>query len=89
MKANMSEIYMVAPAYKCEINQATRFLESKKPWILKALQFYEKVQADCGIEKLRSSTILFLGKIYNLQTVRDTGFSVTINNPAQNNSSFN
>ena len=56
----------------------TRFLESKKPWILKALQFYEKVQAECGIEKLRSNTILFLGKIYNLQTVRDIGFSVTI-----------
>jgi hypothetical protein len=78
LKANISEIYMVAPADKYEIDQATRFLESKKPWILKALHFYEKVQAECGIEKLRSNTILFLGKIYNLQTVRDTGFSVTI-----------
>ena len=90
LKANISEIYMVAPADKYEINQATRFLERKKPWILKALQFYENVQAECGIEKLQSNTTLFLGKLYNLQTVRDIGFCCNhLNYPAQNNGSCN
>ena len=78
LKADISGIYMVAPANNYGINQATRFLEDKKAWILKAVQYYEKVRAECGIDNLRSNAISFLGKIYNLQVVKDTRFSITI-----------
>ena len=38
----------------------------------------KKLRAECGIDNLRSNAISFLGKIYNLQVVKDTRFSITI-----------
>ncbi|HEY7078523.1 MAG TPA: YgjP-like metallopeptidase domain-containing protein [Nitrososphaeraceae archaeon] len=80
LKADMSGIYMVAPEDNCEINQAVKFLEAKKRWILRTVKYYERARAEYGSDELRSDSISFLGKMYRLTLVKDTRFSITISN---------
>jgi predicted metal-dependent hydrolase len=78
LKANVSEIYLIAPTVNYEINQVMRFLDSKKEWILKTLEYYERVQSNYVEANLKSGTISFLGKKYNLQITKDIAPSVIV-----------
>ena len=78
LKANVSEIYLIAPTVNYEINQVVRFLDSKKEWILKTLEYYERVQSNYVEANLKSGTISFLGKRYNLQITKDIAPSVIV-----------
>jgi len=78
LKANVSEIYLIAPTVNYEINQVVRFLDSKKEWILKTLEYYERVQSNYVEANLKSGTISFLGKRYNLQITKDIAHSVIV-----------
>ena len=78
LKANVSEIYLIAPTVNYEINQVMRFLDSKKEWILKTLEYYERVQSNYVETNLKSGTISFLGKRYNLQITKDIAPSVIV-----------
>jgi predicted metal-dependent hydrolase len=78
LKANVSEIYLIAPTVNYEINQVMRFLDSKKEWILKTLEYYERVQSNYVEANLKSGTISFLGKRYNLQITKDIAPSVIV-----------
>lgn len=71
LKANVSEIYLIAPTVNYEITQVMRFLDSKKEWILKTLEYYERVRSNYVEANLKSGTISFLGKRYNLQITKD------------------
>lgn len=78
LKANVSEIYLIAPTVNYEINQVMRFLDSKKEWILKTLEYYERVRSNYVEANLKSGTISFLGKRYNLQITKDIASSVIV-----------
>ena len=78
LKANVSEIYLIAPTVNYEINQVMRFLDSKKEWILKTLEYYESAQSNYVEANLKSGTISFLGKRYNLQITKDIAPSVIV-----------
>jgi predicted metal-dependent hydrolase len=78
LKANVSEIYLIAPTVNYEINQVMRFLDSKKEWILKTLEYYERVRSNYVEANLKSGTISFLGKRYNLQITKDIAPSVIV-----------
>jgi len=78
LKANVSEIYLIAPTVNYEINQVMRFLDSKKEWILKTLECYERVRSNYVEANLKSGTISFLGKRYNLQITKDIAPSVIV-----------
>ncbi len=78
LKANVSEIYLIAPTVNYEINQVVRFLDSKKEWILKTLEYYERVRSNYVEANLKSGTISFLGKRYNLQITKDIAPSVVV-----------
>jgi predicted metal-dependent hydrolase len=78
LKANVSEIYLIAPTVNYEISQVMRFLDSKKEWILKTLEYYERVQSNYVEANLKSGTISFLGKRYNLQITKDIAPSVIV-----------
>ena len=78
LKANVSEIYLIAPTVNYEISQVMRFLDSKKEWILKTLEYYERVQSNYVETNLKSGTISFLGKRYNLQITKDIAPSVIV-----------
>jgi predicted metal-dependent hydrolase len=78
LKANVSEIYLIAPTVNYEINQVMRFLDSKKEWILKTLEYYESAQSNYVEANLKSGTISFLGKRYNLQITKDIASSVIV-----------
>jgi predicted metal-dependent hydrolase len=55
-----------------------RFLDSKKEWILKTLEYYESAQSNYVEANLKSGTISFLGKRYNLQITKDIAPSVIV-----------
>jgi predicted metal-dependent hydrolase len=78
LKANVSEIYLIAPTVNYEITQVMRFLDSKKEWILKTLEYYERVRSNYVEANLKSGTISFLGKRYNLQITKDIAPSVIV-----------
>ena len=78
LKANVSEIYLIAPTVNYEITQVMRFLDSKKEWILKTLEYYERVRSNYVEANLKSGTISFLGKRYNLQITKDIASSVIV-----------
>jgi len=78
LKANVSEIYLIAPTVNYEITQVMRFLDSKKEWILKTLEYYESAQSNYVEANLKSGTISFLGKRYNLQITKDIASSVIV-----------
>ena len=78
LKANISEIYLIAPTVNYEITQVMRFLDSKKEWILKTLEYYERVRSNYVEANLKSGTISFLGKRYNLQITKDIAPSVIV-----------
>jgi len=78
LKANVSEIYLIAPTVNYEITQVMRFLDSKKEWILKTLEYYERVRSNYVEANLKSGTISFLGKRYNLQITMDIAPSVIV-----------
>lgn len=78
LKANVSEIYLIAPMVNYEISQLTRFLDSKKEWILRTLEYYERVRNYYGEENLNPGTILFLGRRYKLHITKDNAPSVTM-----------
>ena len=78
LKANVSEIYLIAPTVNYEINQVMRFLDSKKEWILKTLEYYERAQSNYVEANLKSGTISFLGRRYNLQITKDIAPSVIV-----------
>jgi predicted metal-dependent hydrolase len=78
LKANVSEIYLIAPTVNYEINQVMRFLDSKKEWILKTLEYYERVRGNYVEANLKSGTISFLGRRYNLQITKDIAPSVMV-----------
>ena len=78
LKANISEIYLIAPTVNYEITQVMRFLDSKKEWILKTLEYYERVRSNYVEANLKSGTISFLGKRYNLQIIKDIVPSVIV-----------
>ena len=78
LKANISEIYLIAPTVNYDITQVMRFLNSKKEWILKTLEYYERVRSDYVEANLKSGTISFLGKRYNLQITKDIAPSVIV-----------
>ena len=78
LKANVSEIYLIAPTVNYEITQVMRFLDSKKEWILKTLEYYESAQSNYVEANLKSGTISFLGKRYNLQITKDIAPSVIV-----------
>ena len=78
LKANVSEIYLIAPTVNYEITQVMRFLDSKKEWILKTLEYYERVRSNYVEANLKSGTISFLGKRYNLQITKDITPSVIV-----------
>ena len=78
LKANVSEIYLIAPTVNYEITQVMRFLDSKKEWILKTLECYERVRSNYVEANLKSGTISFLGKRYNLQITKDIAPSVIV-----------
>ena len=78
LKANISEIYLIAPTVNYEINQVMRFLDSKKEWILKTSEYYERVRSNYVEANLKSGTISFLGKRYNLQITKDIAPSVIV-----------
>jgi predicted metal-dependent hydrolase len=78
LKANVSEIYLIAPTVNYEITQVMRFLDSKKEWILKRLEYYERVRSNYVEANLKSGTISFLGKRYNLQITKDIAPSVIV-----------
>ena len=78
LKANISEIYLIAPTVNYEITQVMRFLDSKKEWILKTLEYYESAQSNYVEANLKSGTISFLGKRYNLQITKDIAPSVIV-----------
>ena len=78
LKANVSEIYLIAPTVNYEITQVMRFLDSKKEWILKTLEYYERVRSNYVEANLKSGTISFLGKRYNLQIIKDIVPSVIV-----------
>lgn len=78
LKANVSEIYLIAPTVNYEISQVMRFLDSKKEWILKTLEYYERVRSNYVEANLKSGTISFLGKRYNLQITKDIAPSVIV-----------
>ncbi|HEY7569987.1 MAG TPA: YgjP-like metallopeptidase domain-containing protein [Nitrososphaeraceae archaeon] len=80
LKADMSGIYMVVPENNYEINQAIKFLESKKLWILRTVKYYERARIKCGSDEIQSNSISFLGKMYRVILVKDTRFSITISN---------
>ena len=78
LKANVSEIYLIAPTVNYEITQVMRFLDSKKEWILKTLEYYERVRSNYVEANLKLGTISFLGKRYNLQITKDIAPSVIV-----------
>jgi predicted metal-dependent hydrolase len=78
LKANVSKIYLIAPTVNYEITQVMRFLDSKKEWILKTLEYYESAQSNYVEANLKSGTISFLGKRYNLQITKDIAPSVIV-----------
>jgi len=78
LKANVSEIYLIAPTVNYEITQVMRFLDSKKEWILKTLEYYERVRSNYVEANLKSGTISFLGKRYSLQITKDIAPSVIV-----------
>jgi predicted metal-dependent hydrolase len=78
LKANVSEIYLIAPTVNYEITQVMRFLDSKKEWILKTLEYYERVRSNYVEANLKLGTISFLGKRYNLQITKDIAPSVVV-----------
>lgn len=78
LKANVSEIYLIAPTVNYEINQVMSFLDSKKEWILKTLEYYERVRSNYVEANLKSGTISLLGKRYNLQITKDIAPSVIV-----------
>ena len=78
LKANVSEIYLIAPTVNYEITQVMRFLDSKKEWILKTSEYYERVRSNYVEANLKSGTISFLGKRYNLQITKDIAPSVIV-----------
>jgi predicted metal-dependent hydrolase len=61
-----------------EISQLMKFLDAKKGWILKTSEYYERVRNEYGEENLKSGTICFLGKRYNLQITKDVASSVIL-----------
>lgn len=80
LRADISGIYLVTPAGNFKIHQAINFLDSKKPWVLKAIQYYERIRTECDTDNIQRDTISFLGKRYSLQIVKDRTSSVTMSN---------
>jgi predicted metal-dependent hydrolase len=78
LKANVFGVRLITPMINYEISQLMKFLDAKKEWILKTSEYYERVRNEYGEENLKSGTICFLGKRYNLQITRDVASSVIL-----------
>lgn len=78
LKANVFGVRLITPMINYEISQLMKFLDAKKEWILKTSEYYERVRNKYGEENLKSGTICFLGKRYNLQVTKDVTSSVIL-----------
>ena len=78
LKANIFGIYVIVPMINYKIDEVMKFIDNKKDWILKTSEYYAKLRNDYQEENLKSDTIPFLGKTYNLQITKDLAPSVIV-----------
>jgi len=68
--AGIYGIKAIAPTDR-RIEELENFLASKKKWILRVSQYYDRLRQRCIDEGLEPNTIYFLGKSYRFQIVKD------------------
>lgn len=70
LKANRDGIYIIVPNSTSH-HEIITFIESKKEWISKSLNYFEKITQGLDPTLIQRRKVLFLGEAYDIQIVKD------------------
>lgn len=79
LKANRHGIYIIVPT-STSIQEIIPFIESRKEWISRSLNYFEKITRGLDPALIQQGKVLFLGTPYDIHLVKDKLCFVILSN---------